>query len=105
MTLWSVNDHSTKKIVKSFYKELSTGTCKANALAQAKREYIKKDKAHPYYWAAHLAIGDMQPVVNPLRYSWVYFLGFIVLLQLYFQGYRRLAQKRKRDFEVLAPSF
>ncbi len=65
-TLWSVNDKQTMEVVTLFYKELAKGKSKSRALAQAKREYLKEGKAHPFYWAAHLPIGDMQPLLSDM---------------------------------------
>ena len=54
-------------IMESFYNELSKGLSKDKALQKAKLNYIKKNKglkAHPFYWAAFIGIGDMSKIEN-----------------------------------------
>jgi CHAT domain-containing protein len=61
-TLWSVGDRHSKDLTLSFYKSLKKGMRKDEALRQAKRDFIGKNKgtqAHPFYWAGFVAIGDM----------------------------------------------
>ena len=51
MTLWSVNDESTKEFVTSFFERLaSNGWRKHEAFEYAKRT-IRKKYREPYYWA------------------------------------------------------
>lgn len=52
--LWSVNDRSTLDLTDQFYKALSAGNSKNNALSEAKRQYLKNhpgSASHPFYWA------------------------------------------------------
>jgi len=65
---WSVDDKSTGELMQEFYKQLFTNKLsKDEALRQAKLKYIEQNKglkAHPYYWAAFIGIGDMSPIRN-----------------------------------------
>lgn len=67
-THWSINDNSTSILMESFYRFLIKDKLpKDEALRQAKLEYIDKHrglKAHPFYWAAFIGIGDMSPIQN-----------------------------------------
>lgn len=65
MSLWQVEDHSTQKLMQYFYQNLAQGMSKDQALRQAKLEYLKLADpltAHPRFWAAFVAQGNMQPV-------------------------------------------
>lgn len=67
-TLWSVDDEATQELITAFYQELEQGTKKDEALRQAKLQYLDKltaendHKAHPYYWASFIPVGQMQPI-------------------------------------------
>ena len=64
-TLWDVNDDASAKIVSTFYKNLSYGIEKDEALRLAKLEYMKNSSpgySNPYYWAAFQVIGDNSPI-------------------------------------------
>jgi CHAT domain-containing protein len=65
ISLWNVNDESTARIMTDFYKYLSKGKKKNEALRLAKLDYIKKSikgKSHPYFWAAFIPAGDMSVI-------------------------------------------
>jgi tetratricopeptide (TPR) repeat protein len=57
MTLWTVNDASTKELMSCFYSYLATGTSVSEALRRAQTKLIDQ-KAHPYYWAPFAMIGE-----------------------------------------------
>ena len=56
MSLWSVNDQATKKLMESFYKQMQTQANYATALKQAKLEMIRQDM-HPFYWGGFILNG------------------------------------------------
>jgi len=62
-SLWSVQDEQTKNLMLRFYRHLKKGLPKDEALRQAKLGYLAKcapERAHPYYWAGFVGIGDMR---------------------------------------------
>ncbi len=64
-SLWSIDDHSSSKIVTGMYKYLKQGKSKSESLRQSKLDYLKsadKLRAHPYYWAAMIHIGNDNPI-------------------------------------------
>lgn len=66
VSLWSVNDLSTSQIMQFFYQYLAEGRDKAEALRQAKLDYLQRSKgisAHPAYWSAFVQMGDSRAVV------------------------------------------
>lgn len=65
MSLWQVEDHSTQKLMEYFYQNLAQGLAKDEALRNAKIQYLKLADpltAHPRFWAAFVAQGNMEPV-------------------------------------------
>ncbi|SRX55410.1 CHAT domain-containing tetratricopeptide repeat protein [Aequorivita sp. CIP111184] len=66
MSLWPAPDRETPEIMLSFYKNLKKGQNKAQALQQAKLEYLKNAKTeklqHPFYWAGFVISGDNSPI-------------------------------------------
>lgn len=58
-SLWKVSDDSTAILMKDFYKNLSTGESKADALQNAQISLIKSEKYnYPYYWAPFVLMGE-----------------------------------------------
>ena len=59
ISLWNVDDRSTSRIMVSFYKYLLSGYSVAEALRNAKLEYISVSEdgmEHPYFWAGFVGI-------------------------------------------------
>ncbi|MCJ7447185.1 MAG: CHAT domain-containing protein [Bacteroidales bacterium] len=64
-TAWEVNDETSAEIISRFYKHLSEGRLKDEAMRLAKLDYL--DASHPaysspYFWAAYEVMGDNAPV-------------------------------------------
>jgi CHAT domain-containing protein/tetratricopeptide (TPR) repeat protein len=58
-SLWSVSDRTTADFMVRFYRRLSEGVSKAEALRDAKLDFLHSANAsHPAYWAAFLLDGD-----------------------------------------------
>lgn len=83
MSLWKIDDKTSSSIITEFYKLLSEGKSKSEALRLAKLDYLKKansDMSNPYFWAGLALIGDDTPVY-PDKTHWIwYVLGVFVLL-------------------------
>ena len=72
LALWEVNDEATSVFMQTFYKRLSNGASKADALALTQRDFrnglIKSsnptnfDWKKPYFWAAFQLSGDWRPI-------------------------------------------
>lgn len=63
VSLWQVDDESTREIMESFYRHLKAGMPKHGALQQAKLDYLTaKHKTHPYFWAPFVLLGDNYPI-------------------------------------------
>ena len=63
VSLWNVDDASTAEVMKAFYRRLSQGRGRAEALREAKRDLLRSDRPlyhHPYYWAPLVLVGRGQ---------------------------------------------
>jgi CHAT domain-containing protein/predicted negative regulator of RcsB-dependent stress response len=68
VSLWQVADASTSDLMVRFYRHLSQGADKAEALRLSKLELIREGRYdHPYYWAPFILIGRPGPVVTSRR--------------------------------------
>jgi tetratricopeptide (TPR) repeat protein len=56
VSLWTVNDRSTARLMRRFYEGLQRGLSKPRALQEAVVE-VKSDFPHPYYWAPFVLMG------------------------------------------------
>ncbi|MFW9264835.1 CHAT domain-containing protein [Nostoc sp. CALU 546] len=57
-TLWKVDADSTALLMEEFYRNLKSGTPKAEALRQAQLNLMSNSKySHPYFWASFLLVG------------------------------------------------
>jgi CHAT domain-containing protein len=56
VSLWTVNDRSTARLMRCFYKGLHKGVTKSVALREAILE-VKASFPHPYYWAPFVLMG------------------------------------------------
>jgi len=66
-SLWSVNDKSTMLVMDLFYAGIMSGKPKNVALAEAKLQYLEHNpaqKAHPFFWAGFVGVGDMSAIKN-----------------------------------------
>jgi CHAT domain-containing protein len=67
-TLWQVDDRASVALMKQFYTRLNTagaGGSAAAALASTQRAMRHSAQlAHPYYWAAYVVLGRMEPDVR-----------------------------------------
>tara|TARA_R110002012_G_scaffold320402_2_gene543938 strand:+ start:47235 stop:50087 length:2853 start_codon:yes stop_codon:yes gene_type:complete len=74
-TLWKINDQSTAEIMDFFYKNLSDGLSKKEALRQAKLSYLEaNDDAflkHPYYWSGIVITGNTLPLHTSNYIVWI----------------------------------
>ena len=86
MSLWSVSDFATEKIMSAFYRNLSQGKAKDEALRAAKLEYLEEadnNGAHPYYWGGLVLLGNAEPIELgvPFPQWWLYaIIGALALL-------------------------
>ncbi|TNE57030.1 MAG: CHAT domain-containing protein [Bacteroidetes bacterium] len=93
-TLWSIDDKHTSNLMVDFYANLQKGQLKSEALANAKRQFIKdapeSHRGHPLYWAAFMPIGNMEPVgFSPYPWKWLLAGGLLLIVLAGIWGYYR----------------
>ena len=95
MSLWSVNDCSTSRIMTHFYAHLAAGQSKNEALQNAKLDYLKtasKMERSPYYWAAFVQFGNSHPLqFNQGGNSMLFYLLGVLILLFIIAAWRRKA--------------
>ncbi|HYL39279.1 MAG TPA: CHAT domain-containing protein, partial [Bryobacteraceae bacterium] len=65
--LWKVADAPQEELIERFYKELSAGASRAEALRQAELELLKNPKTQGFlYWAPVILSGDEGPLPKTL---------------------------------------
>ena len=90
-TMWSINDGATTELMTSFYRNLKKHKTKDEALRQAKLDYLQShpnEEAHPFYWGAFIAVGDMEAITDAGSQQWFWILLFAFLVFL-FMVYKR----------------
>ncbi|WP_339918266.1 CHAT domain-containing protein [Yeosuana marina] len=94
-TLWKISDQSTSEIMKSFYKNLSDGLSKKEALRQAKLTYLNSNDdaflRHPYYWSGIIITGNTMPLQTTNYVLWVIsiFAGILIIWLIYTKLFKR----------------
>ncbi len=96
-TLWRVEDRPTAAFMERFYYHLARGQTKEEALAQAKREFLRAGGplAHPYYWAAFVLNGEgWQPAPLPVSWPAALVVSGLAAVVLCFGWRRRITARR-----------
>ena len=58
MSLWSVSEVASVKLVKSFFQHIKAGKTKPEALELARSELRKGVFDHPFFWAGFILVGE-----------------------------------------------
>jgi hypothetical protein len=61
MSLWKVNDDTTRQLMEAYYRNLLAGQGRATALREAMRS-LRATRPHPHYWAPFIALGRDAPL-------------------------------------------
>jgi CHAT domain-containing protein/tetratricopeptide (TPR) repeat protein len=65
MSLWAINDRTTRELMVAYYKELLKGTGRAEAMRRAQLAMLRVPKRrHPAFWAAFIVSGDWRPLTT-----------------------------------------
>ena len=78
MSHWAVDDAASAQLMDYFYRYLSEGLPKDEALRQAKLDYLATAPAQstaPFFWGNFVLIGDASPIVTPRSAWWYWLLG------------------------------
>jgi len=85
MSLWSVDDQSSAKIMTLFYQNLAGGLTINEALRHAKLTYLRtadKVKSNPFYWAGFVSIGETTPLLLERGSNKKYIFSLLIFLTL-----------------------
>ncbi|MCO6490444.1 MAG: CHAT domain-containing protein [Phaeodactylibacter sp.] len=98
-SLWKADDRSTKDIMLGFYRHLKAGMGKAEALRQAKLDFLAtagQRYTHPFYWGTFILIGDNAPVElgGSNAPAWLWGLGLLLAAGLFLWWKKRKAATR-----------
>lgn len=58
MSMWSVAEFSSIQLVQAFFKYLSSGKGKPEALRLARQEVRNNGYDHPFFWAPFILTGE-----------------------------------------------
>ncbi len=97
VSLWDVNDKYTSYFMQDFYEHLADGKSKADALRQAKLDFIKNYSANPYYWSAFVLSGNTVSINIEQASSFSLMQALLILLLFGGVYYLIIKLQTKRD--------
>ncbi len=107
MSLWSVPDDQTGKIMTGFYRELKKGRAKDKALRLAKLKYLESSNnlvASPYYWGGFVISGNPSKVsLGGILIYWLVGAGVLLMvlsLWFYFRSGFQSASTRSKALSL-----
>lgn len=74
MTLWTVSDRQSYKLMLGFYRQLIAGRSTERALQRAKLEFLEQagpSHQHPQYWAGYILVGNPDTFFLSRLYKWM----------------------------------
>lgn len=100
MSLWDANDFTSSLIMPEFYRYLSQGITRPEALRMAKLKYLEQADVlmkHPFYWAGFQYYGKNEPVDALLgkRNNFTIPLVLLLTISLVFTGLKFFRRKRQ----------
>ena len=89
-SLWVVDDEASYQMHRPFFEQLKAGKRKDEALQSARLAFLEstdKFKAHPFYWASLIQIGNVAPIQIYDTGSILGYVLFAVLILLGLLGF------------------
>ncbi len=77
MSVWQIDEKTSAEIIEYFYRNLSDGMPKNEALRQAKLQFMKEhpgDLSAPYYWAGMVLLGDTDALESTSSFPWFWMI-------------------------------
>ena len=63
ISLWKVDDNTTKDLMVAYYQGLKAGKGRRDALLEIQRDWLQEGEyQHPYYWGSFIFSGDRTPM-------------------------------------------
>jgi CHAT domain-containing protein len=98
VSIWDANDYASSVIMSAFYEYLYTGMAKADALRQAKLDFINSGDEianAPFFWAGYQYWGDNLPIIhgkgNNNLFMFILLMVFVFIAVLFIKvSYTRL---------------
>jgi CHAT domain-containing protein len=85
MTLWTISDRQSYKLMLGFYRQLIAGQSTESALRKAKLEFLEQAEPiyqHPRFWAGYILVGNPDRFFLPLLYKVIIPLLLIILIMV-----------------------
>lgn len=98
LSQWKSNDASTSRMMHVFYDHLAAGSPPAEALRQAKIQYIENpldETAHPYYWANLQYWGSAKKETSTFKLWYLFIAMFFVI-----SGIEMIRRNRQKSRSV-----
>jgi CHAT domain-containing protein len=98
MTMWEVEDKSGSMMMKSFYENLLKGQSKAEALRNAKINYLqhaRPENIHPFFWSSYVVMGNTQPLYEKRKFMFPVIIGILSVFTLAMLTYLVLRRTKK----------
>jgi len=103
MTMWAVDDKTSSTLMKGFYTNLAAKQNIGDALNNAKLEYLNQSddlKAHPYFWAGYIVLGNTSATFEPYHpqtkyYIWIGMLVLVMVGVIFITKNRRSLRLRR----------
>lgn len=89
MTLWPISDQATQVLMENFYIYLLRGLPKAEALRQAKLNFLNTGDGLicvPYFWSGLILVGTPEPLhsIEPIAYSvWSEYFWLVAVIGVF----------------------
>lgn len=95
-SLWNVDDTATPYIMNQFYKNLSRGKTKSEALHLAKLNYLYNhslSEASPHFWASFILLGEDNILETDRNFGFLIISLIVVFVMIFWFLRRKLTQK------------
>jgi len=60
MSLWSVSEAASVKLIQSFFRHIKAGKSRRDALKLARDQIRREGFDHPFFWAAFILVGEVE---------------------------------------------
>ena len=106
MSLWQVPDKATARLMVNYYKHLSSGLEKNEALRQAKIEFVRDNASmtEPYYWSGFILTGNNRPITFPVHSAWLLLATAAFVLMLLYAARKQMRRDVKPQSISSAPN-
>jgi CHAT domain-containing protein len=108
MTMWTVDDQSSQKLMVSFYKSIISGSGIADALQESKVLYLSEvDQlhAHPHYWAGFIELGQNQELNLSSKKNVVLYILLLFCLTIIILIFMQAKKNPRKSRDIMETEF